>query len=138
MDDQGAYICSGFKRYNLRSNITTDLRKWLQIGLNVSATHSIQNYPKQNDTAIGNIVLAARDIPSFYPVYERDMTTGEYILDENGNRVYDYGTYRKGSYKGYNFAQSMLYDKKEYKRDAASIRGYLQLTPFEGLSYKCH
>ena len=136
MDDQGAYICSGFKRYNLRSNITTDLRKWLQIGLNVSATHSIQNYPKQNDTAIGNIVLAARDIPSFYPVYERDMTTGEYILDENGNRVYDYGTYRKGSYKGYNFAQSMLYDKKEYKRDAASIRGYLQLTPFEGLSYK--
>lgn len=112
LDDQGAYICSGFKRYNLRSNITTDLRKWLQIGLNVSATHSIQNYPKQNDTAIGNIVLAARDIPSFYPVYERDMTTGEYILDENGNRVYDYGTYRKGSYKGYNFAQSMLYDKR--------------------------
>lgn len=136
LDDQGAYICSGFKRYNLRSNITTDLRKWLQVGLNVSATHSIQNYPKQNDTAIGNIVLAARDIPSFYPVYERDMTTGEYILDENGNRVYDYGTYRKGSYNGYNFAQSMLYDKKEYKRDAASIRGYLQLTPFEGLSYK--
>lgn len=136
LDDQGAYICSGFKRYNLRSNITTDLRKWLQVGLNVSATHSIQNYPKQNDTAIGNIVLAARDIPSFYPVYERDMTTGEYILDENGNRVYDYGTYRKGSYNGYNFAQSMLYDKKEYKRDAASIRGYLQITPFEGLSYK--
>ena len=64
------------------------------------------------------------------------MTTGEYILDENGNRVYDYGTYRKGSYNGYNFAQSMLYDKKEYKRDAASIRGYLQITPIEGLSYK--
>lgn len=40
------------------------------------------------------------------------MTTGEYILDENGNRVYDYGTYRKGSYNGYNFAQSMLYDKR--------------------------
>lgn len=136
LDDQGAYICSGFKRYNLRSNITTDLRKWLQVGLNVAASHSIQNYPKQNDTAIGNIVLAARDIPSFYPVYERDLTTGEYILDENGNRVYDYGTYRKGSYNGYNFAQSMLYDKKEYKRDAASIRGYLQITPIEGLSYK--
>ena len=27
-----------------------------------------------------SIVLAACDIPSFYPVYERDMTTGEYIL----------------------------------------------------------
>lgn len=136
LNDQGAYICSGFKRYNLRTNITTDLRKWLQVGLNVSATHSVQDYPKQNDTAIGNIVLAARSIPSFYPVYERDLTTGEYLLDENGNRIYDYGNYRKGSYNGYNFAQSMLYDKKEYKRDAASIRGYLQITPLEGLSYK--
>lgn len=136
LNDQGAYICSGFKRYNLRTNITTDLRKWLQVGLNVSATHSVQNYPKQDDTAIGNIVLAARSIPSFYPVYERDLTTGEYLLDENGNRIYDYGNYRKGSYNGYNFAQSMLYDKKEYKRDAASIRGYLQITPLEGLSYK--
>ena len=136
LNDQGAYICSGFKRYNLRANITTDLRKWLQVGLNVSGTHSIQDYPKQDDTAIGNIVLAARSIPSFYPVYERDLTTGEYLLDENGNRIYDYGDYRKGSYNGYNFAQSMLYDKKEYKRDAASIRGYLQITPIEGLSYK--
>lgn len=136
LNDQGAYICSGFKRYNLRTNITTDLRKWLQVGLNVSATHSVQDYPKQDDTAIGNIVLVARSIPSFYPVYERDLTTGEYLLDENGNRIYDYGNYRKGSYNGYNFAQSMLYDKKEYKRDAASIRGYLQITPLEGLSYK--
>ncbi len=136
LNDQGAYICSGFKRYNLRTNITSDLRKWLQVGLNVSATHSVQDYPKQDDTAIGNVVLAARSIPSFYPVYERDLSTGEYILDENGNRIYDYGTYRKGSYNGYNFAQSMLYDKKEYKRDAASIRGYLQITPIEGLSYK--
>lgn len=136
LNDQGAYICSGFKRYNLRTNITTDLRKWLRVGLNVSATHSVQDYPKQDDTAIGNIVLAARSIPSFYPVYERDLTTGEYLLDENGNRIYDYGNYRKGSYNGYNFAQSMLYDKKEYKRDAASIRGYLQITPLEGLSYK--
>lgn len=136
LNDQGAYICSGFKRYNLRTNITTDLRKWLQVGLNVSATHSVQDYPKQDDTAIGNIVLVARSIPSFYPVYERDLTTGEYLLDENGNRIYDYGNYRKGSYNGYNFAQSMLYDKKEYKRDAASIRGYLQIIPLEGLSYK--
>lgn len=136
LDDQGAYICSGFKRYNLRTNITTDLKDWLQVGLNVAATHSIQNYPKQDDTAIGNVVLAARSIPSFYPVYERDPDTGAYVLDAEGNRIYDYGSYRKGSYSGYNFAQSMFYDKKEYKRDAASIRGYVQITPLKGLSYK--
>lgn len=136
LDDQGAYICSGFKRYTLRSNITSDLRKWLQVGLNVSGTHSIQDYPKQNDTAIGNIVLAARSLPSFYPIYQRDPDTGNYLLDQNGNRIYDYGAYRKSSYNGYNFVQSMPYDKHQRKRDAASARGYLLITPLEGLSYK--
>lgn len=136
LDDQGAYICSGFKRYTLRTNITSNLRKWLQVGLNVSGTHSLQNYPKQNDTALGNVVLAARSLPSFYPVYERNLETGEYLLDDNGNKIYDYGNYRKSSYKGYNFAQSMFYDKHEIKRDAASARGYLQISPIKGLSYK--
>lgn len=136
LDDQGAYICSGFKRYTLRMNITSNLRKWLQVGLNASGTHSAQDYPKQNDTAIGNVVLAARALPSFYPVYERDPDTGAYLRDDDGNKIYDYGKYRKGSYNGYNFVQSMPYDKHEIKRDAASVRGFLQITPIEGLSYK--
>ena len=136
LDDQGAYICSGFKRYTLRSNITTDLRDWLQVGLNVSGTHSVQDYPKQNDTAIGNIVLAARSLPSFYPIYERNPDTGEYLRDEDGSKIYDYGNYRKSSYRGYNFVQSMPYDKNEIKRDAASVRGYLQIAPLKGLTYK--
>ena len=136
LDDQGAYIYSGFKRYTLRSSITSDIKKWLQIGLNVSGTHSIQNYPKQNDTAIGNIVLAARSIPSFYPIYERDLATGQYLLNDDGQRIYDYGNYRKSSYNGYNFVQTMDYDKHEIKRDAASVRGFVLISPLEGLSYK--
>ena len=136
MDNQGAYIGSGFKRYTLRANITSDLTKWLQVGVNVGLTHSIQDFPKSDDSSLGNVVLAARSIPSFYPVYERDPETGAYVLVENGQRVYDYGKYRHGSYAGYNQAQSMLYDKNEIKRDAASARGYLQVTPIEGLTYK--
>ena len=136
MDNQGAYIGSGFKRYTLRANITSDLAKWMKEGVNVGLTHSIQDFPKSDDSSLGNVVLAARSIPSFYPVYERDPETGAYVLDENGQRVYDYGKYRHGSYAGYNQAQSMLYDKNEIKRDAASVRGYLQVTPIEGLTYK--
>ena len=136
LDDQGAYICSGFKRYTLRTNITSDLRDWLQVGLNVSGTHSQQAYPKQNDTALGNVVLAARSLPSFYPIYERNLDTGEYLRDENGNKIYDYGKYRRSSYKGYNFVESMPYDKHDIKKDAASVRGFMQIAPIKGLSYK--
>ena len=94
LDDQGAYLESGFKRYSLRANVTSDIRKWLQIGLNVSGTHSVQDYPKQDDSTITNVILFARNVPSFYPVYERDLATGAYKLDENGNRIFDYGPYR--------------------------------------------
>lgn len=136
LDDQGAYIESGFKRYSLRANVTSDIRKWLQIGLNVSGTHSVQDYPKQDDSAITNTILFARNVPSFYPVYERDLATGAYKLDENGNRIFDYGPYRASSYAKYNLLASMPHDKHEIKRDAASLRGYIQVTPLEGLSYK--
>ena len=136
MDDQGAYICSGFKRYTLRANVTSDIRKWLQIGLNVSGTHSVQDYPKQDDSTISNVVMFARSVPSFYPVYQRDLTTGAYLLDENGNRMFDYGEYRPNSYAKYNLLASMPHDKSEIKRDAASLRGFIQITPIKGLAYK--
>lgn len=136
LDDQGAYICSGFKRYNVRANVTSDLRDWLQVGLNLSAAHSSQSYPKQNDTMTTNVVLFARANPSFYPVYERDAATGAYLLDESGNRIYDYGTYRSNSYAGMNLAQSMLYDKHDRNRDAATAQGFVLVKPFKGFSYK--
>lgn len=115
MDDQGAYICSGFKRYTLRANITSDIRKWLQVGLNVSGTHSIQDYPKQDDSTISNVVLFARSVRPFYPVYQRDLATGAYLLDENGDRQFDYGEYRPNSYAKYNLLASMPHDKSEIK-----------------------
>ena len=136
MDDQGAYICSGFKRYTLRANVTSDIRKWLQIGLNVSGTHSVQDYPKQDDSTISNVVMFARSVPSFYPVYQRDLATGAYLLDENNERMFDYGEYRPNSYAKYNLLASMPHDKSEIKRDAASLRGFIQITPIKGLAYK--
>lgn len=136
LNDQGAYICSGFKRYNVRANVTSDLKKWLQIGLNLSAAHSSQSYPKQNDTMTSNVVLFARKLPSFYPVYIRNTDTGEYKLDENGRRQYDYGDYRTSSYAGMNLAQSMLYDKHDRNRDAATVQGFIQVKPIEDLTYK--
>lgn len=136
LDDQGAYIESRFKRYTLRANVVSDIRPWLQLGLNVSATHSIQDYPKQDDSTISNVVLFGRNVPSFYPIYERDLNTGEYLLDEQGNRIFDYGNYRASSYAKYNLLASMPHDLSRIKRDAASLRGYVQLTPFKGFSYK--
>lgn len=73
MDNQGAYIGSGFKRYTLRANITSDLTKWLQVGVNVGLTHSIQDFPKSDDSSLGNVVLAARSIPEKEELQNPDL-----------------------------------------------------------------
>lgn len=136
LNDQGAYIGSGFTRYNVRTNVVSDLSDWLQLGVNLSASHSVQDYPKQDDSTISNVVLFARNLPPFYPIYERDRTTGEYLLDSEGNRIYDYGAYRASSYANYNLAASVPHDLNKRMRDAATVQAHIMVTPIKNLTYK--
>ncbi len=137
LDDQGAVIESGFKRYNFRTNITSDVKDWLQVGLNVSGTHSIQNYPKQDDSAISNVIGFSRGVPSFYPIYERNLENGAYLIDPNtGQRIFDYGNYRATSYAKYNLVGSMPHDKNEIKTDAASVRTFAEVKILDNLKFK--
>lgn len=137
LNDQGYVLESGFKRFNLRSNIIMDAKDWLEIGMNVSASHSIQDYPKQDDSAITNVIGFARGLPSFYPIYERNLTTGEYLIDPStGERIFDYGNYRKTSYNKYNLVATLPQDKSEIKKDVATFRTYGQIKFLENLKFK--
>lgn len=106
----------------LVSNAILFAPTWLQISANgyrpdwtYRGTHSVQDYPKQDDSTISNVVMFARSVPSFYPVYQRDLATGAYLLDENNERMFDYGEYRPNSYAKYNLLASMPHDKSEIK-----------------------
>ncbi len=137
LNDQGVAIESGFKRYTLRANVSSNIKKWLEVGVNVAGTHSIQDYPKQDDSNTANVILVGRAIPSFYPVYERNRETGAY--EENkltGGRIFDYGAYRATSFAKSNLAGSMPYDLSRTKRDAATVRGYLQIAPIQNLTFR--
>lgn len=137
LNDQGYVIESGFKRYNLRSNIVVDAKDWLEVGLNVAASSSIQNFPKQDDSEQSNVILFARVMPSFYPIYQRDLATGAYLVDPNtGGRMFDYGNYRASSYAKYNLIASMPHDLSEIKKDIASVRTYGQIKFLDNLKFK--
>lgn len=133
LDDQGYVLQSGFKRYTVRTNIVTEVKPWLEVGLNLSGTHSIQNYPKQDDSAISNVIGFARGIPSFYPIYVQDLEKGGLL---NGEKVYDFGSYRATSYAGYNLVATLPLDLSKRSRDAATMRTYALFKPMEGLTVK--
>lgn len=137
LNDQGYVLESGFKRFNLRSNIVVDAKDWLELGLNVSGSHSIQDYPKQDDSEQSNVIGFARALPSFYPIYQRDLTTGDYLTDPStGARIYDYGAYRASSYKRMNLVATMPLDKSEIKKDVATFRTYAQVKFLDNLKFK--
>lgn len=138
LNDKGIALDSEYKRFNLRSNITSNVTKWLTAGANIGFTHSIQNYPISEDSSTGNVIQAGRLIPSFYPEFER-KADGSYKLDEHGKRIPDFGTYRPaGAIPNWNLPATLPLDKNERMRDEVSARTFLEITfPFlDGLKFK--
>lgn len=134
LDDKGIALESGYKRFNLRTNITSDINKWLKGGANVGFTHSIQNYPTSSDSSTGNVINTGRLIPEFYPQYKMNAD-GSYALDAEGNRQPDFGSYRP-DIANWNIPATLPLDKKEYLRDELSARTFLEVTFIKGLKFK--
>ncbi len=137
LNDQGIYLGSGFKRYNVRSNVEIDAKKWLKIGLNLGGAHSDQQAPPSEDSRSDNYVNYGRLMSSFYPIYQRDRTTGAYLLDANGNKMFDYGSYRPSAANtNSNLVGTSAIDKHNLSRDDISARIYGEANLWKGLKFK--
>ena len=99
LKEDGYVTNSGFERYSFRASANIKPISWLKAGLNVSATHqNFQNTNGDSDASYTNLFMYARQIAPIYPVHlhynELDKPNyGQYILDANGNKQYDGGSY---------------------------------------------
>ncbi|ATL48119.1 hypothetical protein COR50_13635 [Chitinophaga caeni] len=91
LHDQGIIIESDFKRYTGRARVDIKPTTWLKSGVNINLAYSNQNYPYQGSGGGSDVLSFARRIGPIYPVYLRDRTTGDYLLDGNGNKIFDFG-----------------------------------------------
>ena len=94
LDENGYQYYSGFDRLSARVVANVQPKKWFKAGLNLAATHSNRqaNYSDSNN-AYKNLFMYARNIAPIYPVHLHDRVTGQYLLDANGDRQYDGGSY---------------------------------------------
>lgn len=93
LNEQGWIRTSDFRRFNLRTNIQSKVNSWFEAGANISLSSGFQKSPTQSDSNTGNFANFQRLISNIYPVYERNPD-GSYLLDEAGNKKWDYGRYR--------------------------------------------
>ncbi|KFF13937.1 membrane protein [Chryseobacterium soli] len=136
LDDKGIAIESGFKKYSTRLKLNSEVKKWLNVGANLSYTNSIQFAPSSSDSSSDNIINVGRIIPSFYPYYERNAD-GSQKLDLNGNPIFDFGSYRPTSaFQNQNLAATLPLDKNENREDNFSGKGFLDFSFLPELKFK--
>ncbi|WP_047419780.1 TonB-dependent receptor [Cellulophaga sp. Hel_I_12] len=91
LDDEGWIINSGFERITGRVNVNSNVTDWLRTGVNISASTAVSNQASDGGSnSFVNPFFTTRSIAPIYPVFEHDPVTGEFILDGNGDRIYDF------------------------------------------------
>jgi len=77
LDERGVLSSAFFRRFNLRSNVESQVRKWLRFGLNLSYSDNTSNSVTTGQGSNrGGVVLAVVNLPTAATI--RDEETGLY------------------------------------------------------------
>ncbi|MCD6354012.1 MAG: SusC/RagA family TonB-linked outer membrane protein, partial [Prolixibacteraceae bacterium] len=119
---EGILNHTGYDRYNLRSNITTKPKDWVEFGEHIGVTYS-QDYGQQNNNSESSIISWCYRMPPIVPVYD---IAGNYA-----------GTRAEGTGNSQNPIFLLDANKNDKtKRMNVSGNAYMKLTPIEGLSFQ--
>ena len=138
LDDKGFTIRSDLKRYSARLNVNLQPKTWLKTGLNISGNHTVSNQASDaNSTTFVNPFFFSRNIGPIYPVYAHNMTTGEFLLDASGNKIWDLGNMGgtmgvpnrpSGGFAGRHTLAETSLNELNFRRTVVSARNYVDIT----------
>ena len=95
LDENGILNSTKFQRYTGRTSFDTTPVHWFKgsMSMNFAHTKSNSNRFESSPSSTSNPFYTAQLMAPIYPVYLKDAA-GKDVLDENGNRQWDYGPYR--------------------------------------------
>ncbi|WBU90061.1 SusC/RagA family TonB-linked outer membrane protein [Cellulophaga omnivescoria] len=142
LNQEGAVRESDFERFTTRLNLETEVKDWLTVGLNTSLSTSKQNFPTQSGSTFQSSYQWIYSMSSIYPLYRRNENGG-LVLDNSGNRIYDYGSTPGQSVNGSRpllgneNAVGSLYNYDDVnKRTNALVNGFAKIKFSDNLSFK--
>ncbi len=137
--DEGYYQSSDYDRFNVRTNLQFQPKKWLKAGINMQYAYSRLNNPGQEGGGVmNNGFLFINNIPPIYPVFMRD-NEGNLIPDPNtGGYMYDYGMHEgveRPYNSGINPAGSLRLDKQRTTQHQVMINGNFEVKLYKDLKF---
>jgi len=128
--EEGFIIESDLRRFAGRANVNYQATDWLKTGFNVNGANRTLNWAQTGSTStFVNPIRFTRGIGSIYPVWELDRTTGEYILDDYGNRQFDiYDTRAGGASSGRHCIAEIRWDQDTDVTSTIGGKTYAEFT----------
>jgi TonB-linked SusC/RagA family outer membrane protein len=136
LDEKGYILDSDFTRVTARLNANYNAKSWLKLGLNMSGRVSEQNQAQTaGSTSFVNPFRFTRSIGPIYPIYQHDAS-GAFILDENGNRIFDLDDNRTpDASSGRHILAEILNDNDIRENINLVMKSNAEFTLAEGLTF---
>lgn len=131
--EKGFVMKSDFQRVTGRINLNTQPLKWFRTGINANGSFITSNQANTDgSTSFVNPFNFARYLGPIYPIHAHDPTTGAYLLDDNGNKMYDLGNMTayglkarpSGAIPGRHVIAETEYNNNNFKRNNLSVRTF--------------
>ena len=117
---------SGFERITGRASVNLNPKKWFKTGLTLAGSHQLTNFHSDNEDSYKNAFGYCRNIAPIYPIHLHDMATGDYMLDENGNLIYDSGDVNgRTQYSGRHYLWETELDMDKTYRNVLNGQAYM-------------
>lgn len=138
LKEEGYILKSDFERISGRVNVDHQATNWLKAGLNIGVTTSKGNQAQATSSQSNsyvNPIRFTRQIGPIYPIYEHDESGG-YILDDNGDRIYDVSALRpSGASPGRHILGEILWNEDLDEIQSINGKTFLDFTLAEGLVF---
>ena len=126
LKEKGLLKTTGFDRYTGRINNEFTPVDWFKTGLSANFAKSESNMLSSTGSSTSNVWYSAEQMAPIYPIWERDGN-GYFILDENGQRLFDYGLNRaSGAQQNFNSIATLYDDRYFDLRDNAGARANVE------------
>ncbi|MDA3615605.1 SusC/RagA family TonB-linked outer membrane protein [Polluticaenibacter yanchengensis] len=138
VDEKGYLKYSDYKRFSGRLNANLQVNDWFKYGFNLSASHQMSNNSPAGTGSSGSIVNPisfARSIAPIYPVHLHNTTTGDYVLDGSGNKIYDDGSVTRLQSVARHAIWENELNKDKTTRNTLNGRAYVDISILKNLVF---
>lgn len=130
-NQDGITPSADFKRYSGRANVASQIKKWMNVGINTTFSHSIQN-TEVGGGAGASPLYNALTFPNGVPIYLTNPD-GSYQLDSKGNKQYNW---LNGVAKDFNPVATPGMDIWRTKTYRFLASTFLEVNIVDGLKFK--